>query len=348
MVAIRKAAVGDMDAIYRVAERSRLEIAGSEGGFLVSGFSEDHYSKFITAGRRVMFLVAVDGEDRIAGFLFGYTSDYVSNLPVHTSEDKIFELLGPKSRFFVIKQIAVHPDFRRQGVAQALYRSVLSDLAKTRTVPHIFATIVTAPRNLASEAFHKDLGFRPVLTHSPDLEDDTKRLTFEIYYLSAHAIPNVNKLESDLLQAHATSSENLWQAYRTALELYRHEDQLNWTKKLALITLALSALAALWFISIENPSVGRTIALSVILAGGLLGIVSYTLQLRSGLRFFRKHKEAARLLEAILVRERLLSVPLLLRVPREATTAKLIDFLPMVLLIVWVIISVVIVFRDLW
>jgi len=126
-------------------------------GFLVSGFSLQAYRH--VADECELYVLLENG--RPVSFLMGYgqeqepmPDDFVSTFIRRTVE----------TRAVIIKQIATVFERRRYGYATVLYKHFIE-----RHSADIYAAIVKIPPNLASEAFHKNLGFEEcVIFNHPD------------------------------------------------------------------------------------------------------------------------------------------------------------------------------------
>jgi ribosomal-protein-alanine N-acetyltransferase len=55
-----------------------------------------------------------------------------------------------------INNIAIHPDFRRMGIAEAVMQKILSEIRTERTK---FVTLEVRPSNIAARYLYNKLGF---------------------------------------------------------------------------------------------------------------------------------------------------------------------------------------------
>jgi ribosomal-protein-alanine N-acetyltransferase len=120
------AASGDIDAIARLEQEC-----------MPSPWSRNSVAEELLSNESSRFFVAVDGESRK---IVGYAGSWV--VPPFECQ---------------IGNVAVSPDFRRQGVATKLLRA-LSDAAAEEGIKDI--TLEVRPSNKAAIALYEGLGFR--------------------------------------------------------------------------------------------------------------------------------------------------------------------------------------------
>ncbi len=153
---------GAEDAARQCRELARevtLAAAGSENeGFLLGAETVEDYCDFLREG--ITFL-AEDDAGRLLGFLIAYLHDsplvarHASWLLHLTSETAS----RPNEPFCYVEKIAVSPQARRRGIAQALYARLFEQIADRP----LLAAIVESPHcNHASQKFHGTLGFERV------------------------------------------------------------------------------------------------------------------------------------------------------------------------------------------
>ncbi|MFD7502556.1 GNAT family N-acetyltransferase [Streptomyces sp. NPDC059850] len=263
-VEILRAGEEHAEQIARLAESRSLNgpggIRGStEGGFLVSAYTEaDYRSRLATAEH---FYVAVKG-GQVLAFLMAYSSDQVE--PDEWLNRRIKTALGS---FLVIKQICVAREAARSGVASMLYYHVLDQWHESPVI----AAVVNDPPNDPSAHFHHKLGFQELTRMTPP--DGLPRVVW-VWRKPREAI--------------------LHAQYQIAVDLYKHEDNLNWQKlnNFFYITAGLAAATA-FFLSKEGAggSLGTVLAaiISVIGFGVSLG---FSQMLRFGRQYLLARKEA--------------------------------------------------------
>lgn len=156
---IRPGAENDARHCRELALQVTLAAAGSEkAGFLLGTETVEDYQDFLREG--ITFL-AEDASGKLLGFLIAYLQD--SSLVVrHASGlfDATWETTSPlNAPFCYVEKVAISPQARRQGIAQALYTRLLERV----TGQPFLAAIVEAPHcNRASREFHNTLGFERV------------------------------------------------------------------------------------------------------------------------------------------------------------------------------------------
>jgi len=164
---VRPLSAGDITEVLALSDAVSLQASGNlHDGFLVSGYPEKVYRDALThassAGQalRALMFGAYDLDGGLAGFVFGYNAAYGRAFMDGKTETAIDGYLGLAADYYILKQIAIAAQWRRRGVGQALADAFLSAATSESDV---FLTIVTEPANPASERFHAQLGFHPVL-----------------------------------------------------------------------------------------------------------------------------------------------------------------------------------------
>ena len=322
---IERASTSDIPEIARIAELNRLNEGDSNDSFLVSNFTEAEYREFLSSGRKVDVLVARMGRNTIGGFLIGYNQDYAKRLPQGSSESVIQNAIGGAIDYNVVKQVAVDPALKGQGIARSLYEH-FCDIAQSDLV---FAAIVEKPvANEGSKAFHRAMGFAPYLQASPRNPHYSARIVNSIWLKFTGARVQLPSPQSE-------APEHLELALDHVRALYQHEDNLNWTKMSSLITILFALLTALWFI-LQMPEgiLGATTGL-VLVALGLFSLMAVRAKVKSGLAYMSIYKATMRLLEFRLAIERTgFATPAWL-VPKASETSQWLKRMPGFALLVW-------------
>lgn len=119
------------------------------GGFLVMGYTEEHYRERLAEGARFW---VVDDSDGTVAFL------YVEELG--SSDHEVAELAerAGVEDALVVKQLGVAVTHQRHGVGALLYNELVMRFPDR----DILAAVVTDPPNTASLAFHQRMGFTPI------------------------------------------------------------------------------------------------------------------------------------------------------------------------------------------
>jgi predicted GNAT superfamily acetyltransferase len=214
-IVVLRATREHLPQIVELAESRSLEgvppenrSAATAGGFLVSAYTEADYRARLETAEH--FHVAVKG-DKVLGFLLAYSSDRVE--PGEWLNRRIKDSLGD---YLVIKQVCVAGDAARAGIGSQLYHHVLD---RWQGSP-VMAAVVNEPPNTASSRFHRKLGFEELTRLTPP--DGMQRVVW------VRRKPREAVLASQ---------------YDIAVDLYKHEDSLNWQKlsNFFYITVGLSA-----------------------------------------------------------------------------------------------------------
>jgi predicted GNAT superfamily acetyltransferase len=236
----------------------------TEGGFLVSAYSVDDYRARLRTAEH--FYVALKGGDVVA-FLLAYSSDRLG--PDEWLNRRIKTTLGD---FLVIKQICVAREAARHGIASLLYHHVLEQWRESPVI----AAVVNEPPNVASARFHQKLGFEELTRLTPP--DGLARVVW------------VRRRQREaLLQAQ----------YSVSVDLYKHEDSLNWQKLNNFFYITAGLAAAMGFSLDGGKADGSTeYALAVALSTIGFGVsAAFSQMLRFGWRYLLARKAALTELE---------------------------------------------------
>ncbi|MEE4543074.1 GNAT family N-acetyltransferase [Streptomyces sp. V4-01] len=263
-VEIARAGEEHVEQIARLAEsRSLTGPDGARrrvaGGFLVSAYAEADYRARVETAEH--FYVAVKG-GRVSAFLMAYSSDRVE--PDEWLNRRIKTALGS---FLVVKQICVAREEARTGLASMLYYHVLDQWDESPVI----AAVVNEPPNDASARFHRKLGFQQLTRLTPP--DGMPRVVWVW-----------RKPREPILHAQ----------YQVAVDLYKHEDNLNWQKlnNFFYITAGLAAATA-FFLGKEGAGGTLGKGLSIIVAIIGVGVsLGFSLMLRFGRQYLLARKEA--------------------------------------------------------
>jgi predicted GNAT superfamily acetyltransferase len=347
MLPIRDATEHDSDEIVRISRALQYAPGQQNDSFLMSDLTGHDYED-LARDADVIFLVAEDG-GRIVGFIFAYNEKYAARQ--HAISDKaIFSLLGRRARFHVVKQIAIDPTRKRAGMGRELYRQLWSRLkgdfvehshdTSQSARAHVFTAIVTDPRNVASEQFHRKIGYAPILESSTQNKKTKDTYPNKIWYRSIHGNLLEEILPPETQQAQVQALEFLIKNLEHSTQLYLHEDNLNWKKITIMTTLLFVLIASAWVVVYSNIS-GRApgavkIELAMLSAIGVFGILASLMMIRSGVEFMAKHKQAARLVEARIKMIDPQFFPVVWNVATESLTIRIIRIVfPYIISLVW-------------
>lgn len=232
----------------------------SQEGFLVSGYTEDVYQARLADAEH--FYVAVKGAD-VLGFLLAYSDERIE--PDEWLNHRIKTTLGS---FLVIKQICVARAAARQGIASQLYHHVMEQW----TSHPVIAAVVSEPPNEASAQFHRKLGFVELTRMRPP--DGRLRVVWVW-----------RKPRESMLQTQ----------YGIAVDLYKHEDLINWNKLNNFLYITAGLAATLAFTlgkeGVRSEGVARAVAVIITLIG-FVSAVAFAIMLRFGRRYLQARKSA--------------------------------------------------------
>lgn len=312
---LRRARQNDAQAISEIAFENSLEVLAKdgdkiEGGFLVSGFDIKEYERMI---RSYDHFYVVEIRKKVRGFIFAYDNKACDmNLNVNKSIAEHSD-----GAFLIIKQVCVDREYQGKGFGSLLYEHMLESSA----VP-VYASIVEEPYNEASVHFHMRHNFKKTI--SVKAEDGMMRMVFCHENSDEKSNYNVQMLE---------------QQYQVAVDLYLHEDNLNWSKLNNLFYISGGLVAV---ISILASLASENLLYSIMIVS-VLGIVSSTLfsiAITSGVRYMNDRKGTVMDIEKLLVSKNGTKVVL----PRlsahtsllkKSPTSKVMVYIPRLIFAVW-------------
>lgn len=264
-------------SMYEIADSLRLDgmdpATAARQGFLVSDFTADSYEQLISLVGHCY--VAVIGTE-VVGFLVGYDSENLDKVDDPTAGWLTRQL----DSFTMIKQVGVHPRHAGVGVGRALYQHLMGRTAGRM----LTAAVVNDPPNEGSRRFHQRLGFSPdfVFNHP-----DGRPRSVWVHYPDQ-----------------ASESLSLHQ-HRIAVDLYVHEDNLNWAKLNNYLYITIASAAAFGFVL--EPALRQTVTpdrvhwIALFVAAiGLLTSVGFIFALSSGLVYLDARKQAVSEIENVL------------------------------------------------
>ena len=312
---IRPARLEDIEKIYEIAinnSLSRLKNKKLVDGFLVSNYDLETYKNYIKNNR---YFFVVEDEGEIRAFLLAFTKEEIDTAQLVNKKILAYS----SDDFVIVKQICTAPDSYRKGYGTQVYSFLMDEVSQ-----NIFAAVVLNPINQASIDFHQELGFRIAFTIIP--EDKINRAVF--FWDN----PCNNFYDKDIVL----------NQYETAINLYIHEDNLNWSKlqHFFYITGGLFAVAFLWpEISYNLPFYEFLIAIS------FLGMVSswlFWIALNNGIDYMQTRKQAVVDIERILLKlkgVRIVSTHynegIRNKRLKNSPTTKVMKNIPLIMLIVW-------------
>ena len=197
-ILIRPAQESDISSMLKIAQQRALQGSqenASKNGFLVSNFSRDDYCELLQRAE-YFYVAAIHSE--VVGFVIAYSRDRIGE-----DEWLNMQMIDNFHNFTVIKQVGVSKAHSGKSIATRLYARILERAGSGTVV----AAVVSDPPNRPSEALHRKMGFQPVTTLTPP--DGIPRTVW------VRQPVDTKLLESQLSMA---------------LDLYKHEDILNWQK----------------------------------------------------------------------------------------------------------------------
>jgi len=269
-VLIDCARLSDLPDVQTLAEsRDLADIPPNEAsrrGFLVSGYGLDDYTDLLE--RAEHFYVAHEG-GRLVGFIIAYSRERIA-----PSEWLNLQLAQQLHNFFVVKQVCVEASQASRGIATDLYRHVID---RTPPVP-IVAAVVADPPNYASAALHRKLGFKPSLSLTPP--DGMPR----VVWLRR---PEAPRFLVDQLSM--------------AIDLYKHEDNLNWNKLNNYLYVTVGCAALMGF-ALSRTGSARQYFMLITSILGVVSSLGFGTTLWMGTYYLHVRKDTAREIEELLAR----------------------------------------------
>lgn len=278
----------------------------SERGFLVAGFTEQEYSDFLRTAE--YFYVLLD-KNRVVGFLLAYSRCRIQD------DDWLNTRLKNRfrDRFVLIKQVCVATEYTSRGLASDLYQHTIK---KADGAP-LMAAVVLTPANVRSIRFHEKLGFQMVVAETPP--DGMGR---GVWRLDPSAARSTDSRTGPSISREQTMQTDSYQSFRaqyeTAMNLYLHEDQLNWSKLNNLFYITVGLIIASGIIIRFVGDASKTTPVSIgpcLLPIALVGIIlsaSFSVALWAGVNYMLKRKRAVYEIEKELVQNHG-CIPILLR-----------------------------------
>lgn len=337
MLTLSKVMQTDIEEIHAIASSWLISgcKTGTEKGFLVSGYSIDNYKSFLTE-KNTFIKAEKNGE--ILGFLYGYPS----------SEIAANDLVGQYCKanldceFFLIKQICVKKESpKTRGVADELYKYV------TEQNIVLAAAIVTQPQNESSIKFHEKHGFIKQFEIKPGPDPDNITRPRGIWC----RFPEKSKIYTRTLWHSASQPlDDIVDYHHTAVNLYTHEDNLNWKKLSMNTTFMLALLASMPYLSnLEKGRLTTWASATLIIFVGIFLNYVFGRKIKSGLDHMHQHKKSIAEIEALIKQKHGLP-PLIHKVSENnakntSDTARLLAKMPIVNMSVWLVASVFLVLQ---
>ncbi len=313
---IRKAIIEDAKEILSIASSntlSGLSKAERKNGFLVSNFSLEDYEIFIE--KHELFYVLIEN-DIVQAFLLAYFPEELDDTQIINKKIKEYAV----KPYVVIKQICVSRSSANKGYASKLYEYFIEHVKKD-----IFLAVVLEPYNEASIMFHMKHRFEQLIAITA--EDNILRGIFYRAYNKS-----ISSYDKDIILTQ----------YEKAIELYKHEDELNWSKMYHLfyVTAGLAALLSIILPMISGIMINISICI-LSLMGSLVSGLFY-IAISNGINYMQRRKQSVIDIEQILIG--LNGVKVVSsnfdrndRAFRISSTTKVMRLIPITLGILWVL-----------
>ncbi len=293
---IRSAASVDLEQIVALAESYALgSVEGdrlASDGFLVSGFDAASYADWL---RNADHFYVASTEEGIVGFMLAYSDERIR--PGEWLNLKIKERVD--SNFVLVKQLCVKRGATGRGVARRLYGHLLAQAPERP----LYGAIVTQPRNERSIEFHERLGFRKVFEATPPDDDLPRGVWMRPALAPAGAAASALNLDAE------QRLQVCLERYRVAVDLYKHEDLLNWNKLQHLLYVSAGLFVAETYLLELRGGAGNGLDTSLrmlLTLVALLGLGSAWIfgnALRSGVAYLHRRKDTAACIERNMLAE---------------------------------------------
>lgn len=340
-ITIRKVQREDLSQVSEIAQSlslSRLTVAQAEkSGFLVSEFSLEIYEQYLQS--KQYFFVA-ESNKKIVGFLLAYESTDIA--PDETLNTLLKTNL--QTSFVLIKQICVAKDQKGLGIASRLYQY----LFETASTPRFAAAIVMEPFNEASISFHERKGFNKLCDIVPPADADGTVRSRGVWFrdLQKNTLPVQRWIPVD-----STHDQSLlMEKQHAAIQLYNHEDNLNWTKFGMLITFMMALIAAADYLLKQQASITyQVLVFIVVIMGYAINFMFYQ-KIKSGLKFMNHHKRSVSELDQELIglnpRLRKLIKNGDQQIRGKSITSRWMDWAPKISMGLWTLCSTLLIFTH--
>lgn len=280
MITIRQANYDDVPALHALAERFLLKnLKDPENtGFLISNFAPETYRAYVDTAE--YFWVA-EQDGKLGGFLLAYKSESIKPDEIVNSCLR-YSVVQP---FTLIKQICGTGKVR--GAAAALYNKLFEEMDTDLAL----AAVVNEPLNTKSIEYHRKLGFAHLWDlHPPADYDGVTRVRSIWYYSKTNDRPQTRMAQVDRPEL----VQHLIEKEQGTVNLYMHEDNLNWTKLGMLVSFMTAILTAFAFLLERDATTTNNWIVSVLIVFGFVVNIMFYLKLKSGLGFLNHHKKNLR------------------------------------------------------
>ncbi|MCR4398602.1 MAG: GNAT family N-acetyltransferase [Firmicutes bacterium] len=167
-VAVRRASVNDMDAVYEVASSVGNAVKDPSLGFLVYDYTRDpdaHKRRLLRSCAECSHFYVAELNRKVCGFLIGWLRDeWVSRYPEWFGQVtwRPGFKMDPGDDFFMVDVIAVHARLTGRGVGTALHKRMIADLAREGIRRILSESVIGPIPNVTSMMFRTRMGFELV------------------------------------------------------------------------------------------------------------------------------------------------------------------------------------------
>lgn len=280
-ITVRKVKREDLSQVLEIAQSFSLSKLtrdqAAKSGFLVSEFSLEAYERYLQSNH--YFFVA-ESQHKIVGFLLAYES---SDIPPNETLNTLLKT-NLQNSFVLIKQICVAKGSTGLGIASRLYQH----LFETATTPRFAAAIVMEPYNEASISFHERKGFNKLCDIVPPEDADGILRLRGVWFRDSQK--NTPPAQRWIPFDSSHDQSLIMEKQHAAIQLYNHEDNLNWTKFGMLITFMMALFAATDYLLKQQAGLTyQILSLIVVIMGYAINFMFYQ-KIKSGLKFMDHHK----------------------------------------------------------
>jgi ribosomal protein S18 acetylase RimI-like enzyme len=268
-ILVDRARLADLQAVHNLAlARGRAATSHEDSdrrGFLPSSLSMDDYRDLLEYAEH--FYVAHTGR-QLVGFVVACSGEWAGSMEwLHA------QLARFCGKYLFIWQICVEPSDASRRIAADLYLHVIERSAAT---PIASGTVAESFNGFPAE-LHRELGFRPTLSLTPP--DGVSRIVW---------------------LREPTQARLLEYQLSLAMDLYKHEDNLNWNKlnNFLYVTTACVALLALALGKSAGERLSLCVATCVL---GMISSASFGITLWAGVTYLHTRKDAARDIESLML-----------------------------------------------
>lgn len=283
-----------------------------------------------------------ESEGEIVGFLLAYKTESIKETETLNKLLQV-NLIVP---FVLIKQIVVAASESGKGVAAKLYRKLYQAVPERGYA----AAIVTEPLNKPSIRFHEKRKFQHLCDILPPTDADGVSRNRAIWYRGVAGTESELPAMRMYMPNRCEDMTSLLEKAHIGVAFYNHEDNLNWTKLGMLVTFMMALFAAASYLLNQPANYESLFMSSMLVVFGLYINGLFWLKINSGLMFMQSHKVRLKGVEGkLLALNPNLTAYINISndlVARKSRTAKLLEHLPLVSMLLWVVCSFLLLHKN--